>query len=100
MFRAVGNYRLSLQVAREQVANRTAASVVYTVMFNLLFALFLVRALEVTGLVEEMPFAGYFWLVLFALITAVYLVKYAFYKFLEFYSACAMLFRTTFRRYF
>jgi hypothetical protein len=82
MFRAVGNYRLSLQVAREQVANRTAASLVYTVMFNLLFALFLVRALEVTRLVEEIPFAGYFWLVLFALITAIYLVKYAFYKFL------------------
>ncbi len=82
MFRATANYRLSLQVAREQVANRTPASVAYTLIFNMLFALFLIRLLEMTNHKSLLiDFEGA-WLLLFLSITLVYLFKYAFYKFL------------------
>lgn len=82
MFRALVNYRLSLQFAREQVSNRTAASVLYTLLFNLLFGLFLIRLIEAAGIKSLLVDFEAGWLVLFVVITAIYGGKYVFYKFI------------------
>jgi|GEM_PF-1207763 len=82
MFRALVNYRLSLQFAREQASNRTAASVLYTLLFNLLFALFLVRLLETVGVNSLLVAFEAGWLLLFIVISVIYSVKYVFYKFI------------------
>lgn len=82
MFRALVNYRLSLQFAREQASNRTAASVVYTLLFNLLFGLFLVRLISEAGKPSLLVDFEAGWLLLFVIITLIYGVKYVFYKFI------------------
>lgn len=82
LFRASINYRLSIQLAREQVANRTAASVAYLMLFNLLLGLFLLfwlQKIETKSFLLQLDGA---WLLLFILITVIYAVKYVFYKFL------------------
>jgi len=82
MFRALVNYRLSLQFAREQASNRTAASVLYTLLFNLLFGLFLVRLIAAAGITSLLVEFEAGWLLLFVIITVIYAVKYIFYKFI------------------
>lgn len=82
MFRALVNYRLSLQFAREQVSNRTVASVIYSLLFNLLFGLFLVRLIAAAGISSLLVDFEAGWLLLFVAITLVYGVKYIFYKFI------------------
>lgn len=82
MFRALFNYRLSLQFAREQVSNRTVASVAYTLLFNLLFALFLIHWIASAGITSLLIDFEAGWLLLFVLITLIYGIKYVFYKFI------------------
>lgn len=82
MFRALLNYRLSLQFAREQVSNRTFASVAYTLLFNLLFGLFLIHWIATAGISSLLVEFEAGWLLLFVIITLIYSVKYLFYKFI------------------
>ncbi len=82
MFRALTNYRLSLQFAREQVSNRTFASVAYILLFNLLFGLFLIQWMSAAGISSLLVDFEAGWLLLFVLITLIYSVKYIFYKFI------------------
>jgi hypothetical protein len=82
LFRASINYRLSIQLAREQVANRTAASVAYVLLFNLLLGLFLLFWLQQLDSKSYLLRIDGAWLLLFLLITLIYAVKYVFYKFL------------------
>ncbi len=82
MFQALFNWRLAVQFAREQVANRTLISLMYVVLFNLLLALFLAE-----WVIGRMPVwsHGEQYLIIFATfigVTAVYLFKYFFYKLL------------------
>lgn len=80
MLGALFNHRLALQFAREQVAHRTAGSIIYLLIFNTLLAMLLAQlvynfdtffaslpqALLLTGIIVG--------------VTGMYLFKYAFYK--------------------
>jgi hypothetical protein len=82
MMAALFNHRLALQFAREQVANRTAVSLIYLFVFNLLFAMLLMQfVLEQTAYLAKWSST----LLLPGLligVTLVYTFKYVFYKLL------------------
>jgi hypothetical protein len=84
MLAATFNHRLSMQFAREQVANRTAASVLYLLLFNVLLAMLLV--LWVRQHHPALPNWPESWFIglLFLGVISIYLFKYAFYKLLGF----------------
>lgn len=82
MIQALFNWRLAVQFAREQVANRTIISLMYVVLFNLLFALFLAE--WIIGRMPAWTHQEHYILIsaVFVAVTAVYLFKYFFYKLL------------------
>lgn len=80
MLAALFNHRLALQFAREQVANRTAGSLIYLFVFNLLLAMLLLQLItEKQAQLAAWPTALLLPGILLA-VTLVYLFKYAFYK--------------------
>jgi hypothetical protein len=80
MLAALFNHRLALQFAREQVANRTAGSVIYLLIFNLLLAMLLMQLVyEQAAFLSKWPMAVLLPGILIG-VTAIYLFKYMFYK--------------------
>lgn len=81
IFLSLFNWRLAVQFAREQVANRTLISLLYVGIFNLLLALYILE-----WIAGSFPWTiqqqGIWVLALFAGVTGVYLFKYYFYKLL------------------
>jgi hypothetical protein len=80
MLAALFNHRLALQFAREQTANRTAGSVLYLLIFNVLLAMLLMQFIQN----REVYLSGWRTAVLLPGIlvgvTAIYFFKYVFYK--------------------
>lgn len=80
MLAALFNHRLALQFAREQVANRTAGSVIYLLIFNLLLAMLLMQLIyEQEAFLSKWHMALLLPTVMIG-VTAVYAFKYIFYK--------------------
>ncbi len=80
MLAALFNHRLAVQFAREQVANRTAGSVIYLLIFNLLLAMLLMQLIyeQATNL-SQWPMAILLPGIMIG-VTVVYTFKYFFYK--------------------
>lgn len=84
MWAAAFNFRLMLQFVREQATNLTAFSISYVLVFNLLLAIFLAEVVFKAGTVKWISSPNWAVFLAFGLVSAVYVAKFVFYKFLGF----------------
>lgn len=82
IFQSLFNWRLAVQFAREQVANRTVISLLYVGIFNLLLALYILEWVAGRFPGWSVPQHSVWVLLVFLAVTAIYLFKYFFYKLL------------------